>query len=132
MEIAAEANQDTDSGLVQILWDKDTTIWDYDHNVFSQVANFMTNCWPVKMLANHVCCSPRLIARFLKPIMYAFMDKPSRSRTLFHDVPEWQILELLSSYGIMKYALPTKMGGNIQLNHSEWIANRRVVELEEI
>lgn len=132
MEIAAEANHDRDSGLVQIVWDKNMTIWDYDHKVFSRVADFETNCWPVKVLANHVCCPPWITTGLLKPILYAFMDKPFRARTLFHDVPESQILELLSSYGIMKNALPTKIGGTIQLNQSEWIAHRRVMELEEI
>jgi hypothetical protein len=32
----------------------------------------------------------------------------------------------------MKDMLPTQMGGTIELSQSEWIANRRAVELEEI
>jgi hypothetical protein len=60
------------------------------------------------------------------------MDKHARSRRLFHDVPESQLLDVLSDYGILKEMLPTEKGGTVPFNQSEWIANRRVVELKDI
>jgi hypothetical protein len=60
------------------------------------------------------------------------MDKRIRSRTLFHDVPESQIVDILSSYGILKEMLPTEMGGTVRLNQAEWMASRRAAEREEI
>jgi hypothetical protein len=70
--------------------------------------------------------------QILKPVLYALMDKRARSRSLYHDVPESEILDVLSGYGILKDMLPVEMGGTVQLDQSEWIANRRAVELEEI
>jgi hypothetical protein len=66
-----------------------------------------------------------------KPMIYALMDKDTRSRTLFHAVPESQILDVLSGYGILKDMLPTKMGGTVRFDQAEWIANRRAAELQE-
>jgi hypothetical protein len=48
------------------------------------------------------------------------------------DVPDSQLLGILSDYGILKEMLPTKMGGTVQLNQAEWIANRRAAEPEVI
>ena len=62
----------------------------------------------------------------------AFADKRFRARTIAHDVSENEILDVLSKYGIQKEMLPTEMGGSIELNRSEWIANRWAVEMEEI
>ena len=60
------------------------------------------------------------------------MRKEFRSRTVAHDVSETNILHVLSNYGIEKESLPTEMGGSFLLDQSEWIANRRAAELEEI
>jgi hypothetical protein len=70
--------------------------------------------------------------KMIKRITKALMDRHTRSRVLEHDVPESQILDVLSHYGIMKDMLPTEMGGTIELNQAEWIASRRATELEEI
>jgi hypothetical protein len=64
--------------------------------------------------------------------MFSVMDKHARSRTLFHDVPESQLLDVLSDYGILKEGLPTEMGGAILLDQAEWMASRRTAELGEI
>lgn len=65
-------------------------------------------------------------------ILMALKTKTTRCRTLFHDVPESEILKVLSNYGILPDMLPMEMGGSVVLNQPEWIANRWAVELEEI
>lgn len=69
---------------------------------------------------------------FLKPVMLALMSKEVRSRLQFHDGSEDEVLESLAGYGILKSSLPTEMGGTFVLDQSEWIANRRAAELEEL
>jgi len=60
------------------------------------------------------------------------MDTRGRSRIAVHDVPENENAEALSDYGIEKHMLPTEMGGSFEFNPSEWIANRRAAEMEEL
>jgi hypothetical protein len=72
------------------------------------------------------------VANIVKPIVFSLVDKHARSRMLIHNVPESQLLDVLSDYGILKNMLPTEMGGPVQLDPAEWIASRRAVELGEI
>jgi hypothetical protein len=60
------------------------------------------------------------------------MDKYAQSRILMHDVPESQVPDILSDYGIMKKMLPSELGGTVQLDQAAWIACRRAAELEGI
>ena len=60
------------------------------------------------------------------------MSRDLRTHTIQHDVPEDDIVESLANFGISRDMLPTCMGGTVDIDQSEWIANRRAVELEEI
>ena len=68
----------------------------------------------------------------IKPIIYALIDKYTQSRHLLHTVPKNRLLDALSEYGILKYMLPTEMGGTVRLHQAEWIANRRALQLGEV
>jgi hypothetical protein len=95
----------------------------------------VNSCLPVMVVASHVCSSPGLSGltiRLTKPIMYALMDKRVRSRNIIHIVPDSQVPGELSEYGILEGMLPTEMGGTLQLNQLEWIANRMALELEDM
>lgn len=132
IEVTAKENTDVRSGVVMICWDKKKVFASYDNAVDFRVPILERWCWPVRTIATHACSPPWFVARVLKPVFYALMDKHSRSRIMIHDVPESQILDALSSYGILKHMLPVEMGGTVLLNQAEWISNRRAVELSEI
>lgn len=55
-----------------------------------------------------------------------------RIHTIQHDVPENEIIEVLSNYGIYRDMLPTDMGGTVKLDLDEFVANRFATELEEL
>lgn len=127
IEVASQEKND----IVTVVWDKESTVWEYDHKLYQKFAYFESSCWPCKFECFHVCCTPKLIARVVFPIFSALQSEQSRTRTIWHDVPESDILSALSAYGITKDMLPTEFGGTIQLNPSEWIAQRRALEMEE-
>jgi hypothetical protein len=128
----AQTNIGHQPGFVVVNWAKHLTMWEYDHTLYDGIVLFDRTSWPLKILANHVCCPPWIVVNVIQPLLNAVCDKRLRDRKLEHNVAESQILNVLSSYGIMKDMLPTQMGGTIELSQSEWIANRRAVELEEI
>lgn len=70
--------------------------------------------------------------RIIKPIVFAFMDSRTRTRSVVHDIPENEIANALSEYGITKQMLPTNMGGSVQINMAQWMVNRRSSEMEEL
>ena len=130
MEVASKENND----VVFVSWHKYTTIWNYDRKAFDRLVYFEKSCFPVQFISFHICCLPSVVLKLLKPVTAIFTDKRARVRTVFHDVPEDELLNALSEYGILKDGLPTGMGGTIELNLylQEWMANRRAVEMEEI
>jgi hypothetical protein len=131
-EVLSQANKNIASGVVMIVCDKDFKIWRYDGKLCERMTYFDMNCWPVKIVARHVFVAPWFVVNVIKPIRFALIDKETRSRIKIHDVPESQILDTLSGYGIRKEALPTDMGGSITLEQAEWIADHRALELDEI
>jgi hypothetical protein len=132
VEVASQENNDVHCSIVEVTWNKNTTMFDYDRKVHDRINYFRENSWPVRVAALHMCCSSSLIIRLVKPIMMALKSKSARCRTRFHDVQESEILGVLAGYGILDSMLPTEMGGTLEFNQSEWIAKRRAVELEEI
>ena len=67
-EVAARENTDIGCGFVQISWVKGATLWDYDLRVYDRWAYFLAHVWPIKTSISHVCCSPRIISRVVKPV----------------------------------------------------------------
>lgn len=129
-EVAASENTNVRSGVVEVSWLADASLWEYDPRVFDRLFTYLQNYWPIRTIASHICCPPKIDARFLLPVLIALVDRFTRSRIQMHDVPPSEIISSLAPYGITKEMLPKQMGGSIELFPSEWIANRRAVEME--
>jgi len=133
VEISVKQGSSNDCiGFTMLSWDKKTSVWDFDLNLHMRIFYFNRNAWPIKALPTHLCCPPQMLVRILKPGLNALMDTMARSRTILHDVPEDEIVSALSRYGILKYMIPTEMGGTMQHDIGEWIAQRYAAELEQI
>ena len=130
--MASRHNKDIDCGVVKLVWDKNSTVWEYDHWLYKHVLEFEASCWPCRFDCYHVCCTPKFIARVVVPILSALQSKRRRARSVWHDVPEHEILSALAEYGVTDDMLPTEFGGSIQLNPSEWLAQQRAIEMEEL
>lgn len=132
MEVAAADTTDMHCGIVEVVWNRDVTFCDYDQKVSDRLLMLFQHSWPIRSIGLHACCPPKLCVRFVLPFLRALQGKASRLRTKVHGVPESEIIKVLAEYGILKYMLPTEMGGTVELNQSEWLANRRAVEMEAL
>jgi hypothetical protein len=65
-------------------------------------------------------------------ILEAVIGKRAQSRTMILDAPNSEILDVLSSYGILEDMLLTEMGVTVQYKQSEWPAKRIAAEMEVI
>ena len=128
----ARENTNMDSGFVLLAGLQDFTMWDYDHGLSGQILDFDKTCWPVKVVAAHDCFPPLIFLKIIQPLVNAMLDKRFRCRRVMHNVAESQLPDVLSSYGIQRYMLPTKLGGAVLLDQAKWIARRRAAELEDI
>lgn len=93
---------------------------------FSQHMEISLNCFPNKAMADHYILLPQEIQQALMRELVV-KGKNMRVRTLFHDV-ESELLNRLASYGMTADVLPSDIGGKVELDVDEWIANRRKVE----
>jgi len=132
VEVASQTNNDLDSGVVQMAWDRNSTVWDYDHQLCTKYAYYESSCWPCKFDCFHGCLLSDFVYRVVIPIYSAFQNKESRVRTIWHNEPESELLSVLSEYGITADMLPTECGGTVKFSQTEWIAQRRAEEMEEL
>lgn len=158
MEVTSQLETDSRSSHVTLAWHKRTSLWNYDRvasvsgfallgfpsfvnyqelklcNWQDQMTTFEKTCLPSRLACVHICCPSSVVMRVLKPIILALKTKYSRFRMNFHNVPDTEIANVLTEYGIQKHMLPTEMGGTIPLNiyQAEWIATRRAIEMTEI
>lgn len=130
VEVASRTNAHVSSGAIFLEFAVGVAIRNFDAKVTDRNLYFDKHAWPVQFTARHVCCAPLL--RIMRPICLAMLDKRARSRIMFHDGPESQIVDGLAAYGIESYMIPKQMGGTLNFSQKEWLANRRAVELEEI
>lgn len=65
-EKAAQDNTDIAGGIVQLVWCRNASLFDYDMKCIDGWASYLSNCWPIKLLANHICC-PTAIDKIMKP-----------------------------------------------------------------
>lgn len=134
MEVAATRNKGQrgfGNGVVFVMfWKSDSSLFDYDRKVFDGMKKFEEHCWPIRTVSWHICCPPAFCNHIIKPVMMELKNRSSRARTLFHDVPENDIAEILSTFfGIGKDVLPDEIpGGTVQFDQSLWIEQRKASE----
>jgi hypothetical protein len=66
-EVTAQHNKDNSSAIVQCCWFQNASLFDYDLKVFDRWAHFLSNCWPIKLAANHLCCPSAVVNRVVIP-----------------------------------------------------------------
>lgn len=125
-------NTDISSGIVILAWHPTSTIWSFDRKAYDHMVRFEQTCWPIQCISHHICCPTSVVMRVIKPIVFAFMDARTRTRSVVHDVPENEIANALLEYGIRKEMLPTGMGGTVEIDMMKWTADRRATEMEEL
>lgn len=131
MEVASQRNKHIGCGIMIIVFDKGSTLFDFDHRLHQCLFNF-DKSYPVNRIGIHACCPIKSIFKILKPIVFALCDKHCRSRIVLHDVHSSKLYSELSEYGILKCMIPREMGGTLEFDQLEWIADRRAAELDEI
>ena len=60
IEVASQENTDISSGYVCVVWDKGSSVMDFDHHLYQHIMHYEMTAWPVKLIASHICCVPVL------------------------------------------------------------------------
>jgi len=80
---------------------------------------------PMRLSAVHIC-RPPLFFDVVLPILKLFMSDRMRKRILFHSGSTEKVLNhLKEKFELEKNVLPEAIGGDVKLDHSAWLEDRR-------
>mmetsp|Transcript_3730 Transcript_3730/g.6896 ORF Transcript_3730/g.6896 Transcript_3730/m.6896 type:complete len:144 (+) Transcript_3730:1312-1743(+) len=125
----SQDNTDISIGILLLAWHPTTTLWSFDRRAYDKTVRFERTCWPTQCICHHACSPSSIVTRIIKPIVFAFLDSRTRTRSVVHEVPQSQIAKALSEYGIGNEMSRSHMGGSVEINMIEWIAGRRASEM---
>lgn len=126
------SQQDTENkGIVRLGYHRGVTMRNIDSDLLCENMVLTRDCWPVKVVAEHNMCVPEEVIRLFVPLTQAAKGRDLRSRSVFHEGPDSDVLGKLASHGIFSNMLPSDIGGTVEISIGEWMANRRKAESEE-
>ena len=96
----------------------------FDRRITKQLLSALKGALPIRVSA-FLIVHPPAFASIVLPIAKMFMNERMRKRIqLFRGQDEAVLAELDKKYGITKEMLPTQIGGNVKIQHKEWIKKR--------
>lgn len=98
--------------------DLNTTIWKYDRRLDQFAIDLEEEFLPMEVTAVHVCSVQGYLWRLLKPVVLACFSRRTRERLRLHLSSDGDIADILHEYGIERSALPSIMGGEIDVDEA--------------
>mmetsp|Transcript_17006 Transcript_17006/g.37025 ORF Transcript_17006/g.37025 Transcript_17006/m.37025 type:complete len:578 (-) Transcript_17006:34-1767(-) len=113
------------NGVVWLSWDKDVTVWSYDRSFYEELLGLEQTYLPIEASALHCCCCPRDQRNLIELLVLTCLDRRMHARLRVHfDTDNGNsIADILEEYGIEKNALPTFMGGTVDVANAyrKWL-----------
>lgn len=96
-----------------------------DTSLSKLVSGAMSGVLPLRLSGIHIVHPPYFVNLVLPAIQF-FMPERMQQRIQFHSGDkEAVIAKLEETYGLTPSALPTLMGGTLELDHAKWLESRR-------
>lgn len=105
--------------------------WKHTSKQFLRYLNLLNSIFPFNVRAGHVCY-PTTIGYFLiLPVGKRLLPRGVRLRVKVHYGSTEEVLASLKGYCLPKDRLPAEIGGDVQLNISEWMLARVHLEIAQ-
>lgn len=111
-------------GIVFIVYPKHAKFANFDRTLVKINSDSAKGCLPIRISVMHVCHPPtffQIIFLFLKLLM----GERLRKRFRLHGGSKEHVLDRLAEVGLTKDTLPSEVGGDIILDHTTWLAERK-------
>ena len=121
---ALEDEETQKKGLIIIVYPKKEKFSQFDHVLAKMIMDSLKGYLPIRVSATHLCHPPGWF-RIVFPIVKLIMGERLRKRFRVHAGSEKQVLETLAGSGLTKDHLPSEIGGDIVLDHTAWLDERK-------
>lgn len=116
-------------GILFVVFPKNCTLRRFDRRMEGMMIETMNGCFPMRVSAVHVCQPPAL-TQMIWPIFKIMLSKRMAKRIRFYFGSSNKVLKNLAECGLMKDVLPSEIGGNVVLDHDDWLEEQRLFEDE--
>jgi hypothetical protein len=110
-------------GIIFMIYPHNSKLGQFDRAQSKMNAESIQGCLPVRVSGFHICYPPTFFAIVI-PIFKIFLGNRLRKRIRVHSGSEQNVLKALEQFGLTKDVLPSDLGGNIVLDHEQWLADR--------
>lgn len=124
MSAALEDEEAQKKAIILMVYPKKTKLSQFDKNVSGAILSSIKGWLPVHVSAFHICHPPSFSTEIIA-VLKVFLGERLRKRVQVHSGSENKVLERLSKYGMTKDTLPNEVGGNIKMNLTTWLAERK-------
>lgn len=124
MHAALEDEETQKKGLVVIAYPKKVKLSQVDRALTKMNMDSLKGCLPIRIGVFHVCHPPGFF-QLVFPVFKMFLGERLRKRFRVHGGSDNHVLETLAGFGLTKDHLPSEIGGNIVLDHTDWLVDRK-------
>ena len=110
-------------GITFMVYPRKATFAQFDRTQLKMNAESIQGCLPARVSGFHICHPPAFFSLAF-PIVKLFLGDRLRKRIHVHSGSEQKVLKALEQFGLTKDVLPSELGGNIVLDHEQWLADR--------
>jgi len=114
-------------GIVMIIYPQEARLDQFDHSLWNAVANSLYDVLPVRWRSTHVI-HPNRFFSIIHPVFMSSLPQNVQDRVIVHQGTKMKILANLLRYCLPWESIPTEIGGCIQLDFEEWLADRVLKE----
>lgn len=115
-------------GITLLIYPQKAKFAQFDRTQTKMNADSIQGCLPIRVSSFHFCHAPTFF-KIVLPIFKVFLGERMRKRIHVHSGSEQKVLKILEQkFRLTRDVLPSELGGNIVLDHEQWLADRLVEE----
>lgn len=121
---AALENESTqEKGIVFLVYLRDTYVRHFDRSLVKLIANSIKGVLPVRVSAIHMFHAPYLFEVLFDVVSMLLGERLTKRMKMYSGEDE-AIQDKLMDFGILPSRLPVELGGALNLDQDQWIAER--------
>lgn len=127
MHVAIEDLNVLQRGVVMLIYPQEARLDQFDHALWSSMAESCRNSLPVRWRSTHIV-HPNRFFSIIHPVFMSSLPKDIQDRVVVHSGTKMKVLANLLRYCLPWDRIPSELGGCIDLDFEKWLSERMATE----